>query len=172
MSGPAMRWALTQRVANPGLTQLIAALARIADKKGCSWRAQATLAEELAVSERTIRLRLAVLEKLGVIQRAHRSNGRGGRSSDLIRLRLDCQFTITKATARAVVEQVSSIGRKASSNRQISTFQPANSAGDKGREQLHQEEGTQGKLEPIYQSALRGTGARPPALSVVNGGRS
>jgi hypothetical protein len=127
------------------------------------------LAEQLSVSERAVRQRLSVLEKLGVIQRAHRSNGAGGRSSDMIRLRVDLQFTITKATAKAMFQPAKSAGSKSIPNRQISTAQPANSAGDKGSDQSRLEISTQ-EGTPDYQSAEGKS--RKPTLAVLAGGRA
>lgn len=171
MSSRAMKWAQQQIVANEGLAHLLNVLAMAADRHGCSWRSQLTLAEQLAVSERAVRQRLAALAMLGIIQRAHRSNGRGGRSSDMVRLRLDRQFTVTKAVARAALQPANSAGSKQSSNRQISSFQPADSAGDKVSEQL-KVESYQEKHPQSLQSAQRARTGEKPTLAVVNGGRA
>jgi hypothetical protein len=171
MSGNAMKWAREQHIAHAGLKYLVDVLAMDVDSRGFTWRSQLNLAEQLAVSERAVRQRLAALEKLGVIQRGHRSNGAGGRSSDVIRLRIDLQFTITKATAKALLQPAKSAGSDPNPNRQISTAQPANSAGDKGSDQLKSEIATQEPLELSPQSALR-VGGRNATLRVLNGGRA
>lgn len=92
MSSVAMKWARQQHIEHAGLAHMVSVLAAVADARGQTWRAQLTLADDMAVTERCVRRYLRALEKLGVVQRAHRSNGRGGRSSDLIRLRLDRPF--------------------------------------------------------------------------------
>lgn len=164
-----MKWARQQRIEHAGLVHMLSILATVADKRGQSWRAQLTLADEMAVTERCVRRYLRALEKLGVIQRAHRSNGRGGRSSDLIRLRLDRPFTITKDAARAVLQPEPLSGSSRSSNRTITTVQPEQRSGDKDSDQLekiiYQEEQT---LEVgNTREATAG-----PALRIVNGGRA
>src|SRR6185503_11569505 len=117
MSGAAMKWARQQRIAHAGLTHLVSTLAEVADGKGATWRSQASIAERMALTDRCIRKWLRALELLGVIQRAHRSNGRGGRTSDLIRLRLDRQFTLTRNAIRAILQPEQRAGRNEVSNR-------------------------------------------------------
>lgn len=176
MSSAAMKWARQQRVEHRGLTFLIATLAAVSDSRGQTWRMQATLADQMAVSERSVRLWLLALEKLGVIQRARRSRGRGlGRSSDLIRLRLDRQFTLTGEAVRAILQPAKpaacNLTPSDTYNRQNLHLQPANAAGDKDRDQSRVEISTQEKLDSISQSALRAPGEKPTLL-VVNGGRA
>jgi hypothetical protein len=177
MSSAAMKWARAQRVEHRGLTFLIATLAAVADSRGQTWRAQGTLAEQMAVSERSVRLWLQALEKLGVIQRARRSKGRGlGRSSDLIRLRLDRQFTLTRPTVRAILQPANPAACNgvsgASYNRQNLHLQPANPAGDKLRGSTEGRKiGSQEKLAQDSKSALGAPGGEKPTLLVVNGGR-
>jgi hypothetical protein len=167
MSSAAMKWAREQRIAHAGLTHLTGTLAAFSDEKGVTWRSQATLAERMAVTERCVRRWLRALEKLGVIQRAHRSNGRGGRTSDLIRLRLDRQFTLTREAVRAILLPEQRAGKNEVSYRNKTSFLPEQRAGEKGSDPLKVEMGTQEGLEPISQSAQWGAGLR-----VVNGGRS
>lgn len=164
-----MKWARQQRIAHAGLKYLVATLAATVDQQGLTWQAQATIADEMAVSLRCVRYWLDALEKLGVIQRAHRSNGRGGRGSDVIRLSLGRQFTVTAETAAAVLQAARGAGRKQSSKRHHAHFQPAPGADDQVRDQLRVEDSTQ-QGSPDYQSAEdRG---RKPTLLVVNGGRA
>lgn len=55
------------------------------DMNGYCYPSQALLAEDVMVSERTVRACLAYLEEVGLIERSRRSNGRS-RTSDLIRV--------------------------------------------------------------------------------------
>jgi len=164
-----MKWARQQRIEHSGLAHMVSVLAAVADARGQTWRAQLTLADDMAVTERCVRRYLRALEKLGVVQRAHRSNGRGGRSSDLIRLRLDRPFTVTKGAARAVLQPEQFSGSSRSSNRTITTVQPEQCSGDKDSDQLekivYQEEQT---LE-VGNTREATVG---PALRIVNGGRA
>jgi hypothetical protein len=63
-------------------------LANYADQDGTCWPAQATIAEETELGERTVRRALAELEADGWITREHRL-GRVGRTSDRYRLHLN-----------------------------------------------------------------------------------
>ena len=169
MSSAAMKWAREQRFEHSGLAHMVRTLAAAADKRGATWRSQSTLAEEMALTGRCVRRYLRALEKLGVLQRAHRSNGRGGRSSDLIWLRTDLPFTVTREAARAVLqpEQLSASSR--SSNRTIAPFQPEQMSGDQYSDQsrvdIYQED--QGLVGGNTREA-----APSPALRIVAGGRS
>jgi helix-turn-helix protein len=86
MSVEAMSWALKQRT---GSTAHKAVLLALADRAGFEWEcwpSQATIAAETEMSERSVRRILADLEERGFIERAHRGNAQGGRSTDLITL--------------------------------------------------------------------------------------
>ena len=168
MSSAAMKWARQQTVAHAGLRSLVTALAVAVDSNGCTWRAQATLADDMAISIRCVRYWLAALDRLGIVQRAHRSNGRGGRGSDLIKLRLDKNFTVTREAARAVLQQARGAGRKQSSKRHIAHFQQAPGADDQVRDQLKVEDTIQqGSPDPKLVEGLE----RKTTWRVVNGGR-
>jgi hypothetical protein len=171
MSSAAMKWAAQQTVQHPGLSHLLSILSAVADKRGQTWRSQLTLAQQMAVTERCVRKYLRALERLGVVQRAHRSNGRGGRTSDLIRLRLDRQFTITKEAARAILQPEQRSGKNPSSYRNNTPFQPEPRSGEKGSDQqkevIYQEEHPQDS-----QSAQRAEGGERPSLRVIGGGRA
>lgn len=166
MSSAAMKWARRQTIAHSGLRNLVTTLAVAVDKTGCTWQSQATLAADMSVSVRCVRYWLGALDTLGLVQRAHRSNGRGGRTSDLIRLRLDRDFTITREGARAVLQAARGAGRNPSSKRQKLHFQQAPGADDQGSDQLKEVLATQEDLAQVSQSALGRT------LRVVNGGRA
>lgn len=171
MSSAAMKWAARQAVQHQGLSHLVAILAAVADKRGQTWRSQLTLAQQMAVTERCVRKYLRALERLGIVQRMHRSNGRGGRSSDLIRLRLDRQFTITREAAIAILQPEPRSARNQSSNRNNTPFQPEPRSGDKDSDQQKLVITTQGDVTPSSQSAQRGAD-RKPKLAIVNGGRA
>lgn len=170
MSSVAMKWAAGQSVQHQGLSHLVSVLAAAADKRGQTWRSQLTLAQQMAVTERCVRKYLRALERLGILQRAHRSNGRGGRSSDLIRLRLDRQFTITREAAQAILQPEPRSARNHSSNRNNTPFQPERGSGDKDSDQLKVVI-TQEEQPQDYQSAQRAAD-RKPTLAVVNGRRA
>lgn len=172
MSSVAMKWAAVQAVQHPGLSHLVSVLAAVADKKGQTWRSQLTLAQQMAVTERCVRKYLRALERLGVVQRAHRSNGRGGRSSDLIRLRLDRQFTITKEAARAILQPEQRSGRKPSSNRNNTPFQPEPRSGDKVSDQLKVEIDNQGEPQGLVRGETWESVDGARRLTAIPGGRS
>jgi hypothetical protein len=179
MSSAAMKWARRQSIEHRGLVHLVATLAAAADARGQSWRAQGTLADQMAVSVRSVRLWLLALERLGVIQRIGRSRGRGlGRSSDLVRLRLDRQFTLTREAVRAILQpakaaacnanvQASDNAATETYNRQTAHLQPANAAGDKVSDQ-QKVVINQGEQPQDHQSAQRGKAG----LRVLDGGRA
>ena len=172
MSSAAMKWAQNEvRIAHPGLTHLVNTLAKAADDKGASWKSHATLAEIMGGSRHTVRKWLSALEKLGIIQRAHRSNGRGGRSSDIIRLRLDRPFTVSKDAVRAIFQAARGAGSKESSKRQKTQFQAARGANDKGSDQQKAEVANHETHPQGSQSALVAPAGEKPTLRVVNGGR-
>lgn len=169
MSSEAMKWAKSQRFAHPGVTHLVQTLAREADKNGVTWKSHATLADLMGGSPHTVRKALWVLANLGVIQRAHRSNGRGGRSSDMIRLALDAAepFNIPRREIMELFQAARGVTRNQVSNRPKNAFQPSRRADDQVSDQLKVELGTQ--EEGLEQKVVRGTG---PALRVVDGGRA
>ncbi|MDX6806336.1 helix-turn-helix domain-containing protein [Terrihabitans rhizophilus] len=100
MSSTAILWARRQRIGKPHLKSLLNALATRANNDGLTFVAQATLAEDLGLSERQIRKSLALLEALGLIVRMPRSRGRKGRMSDNIILSMHRMFDVSGADIR------------------------------------------------------------------------
>ncbi|TIO14905.1 MAG: helix-turn-helix domain-containing protein [Mesorhizobium sp.] len=98
MSSAAMKWAKNQNIKDGLLSAVVARLAQYADANGAAFPAQATLAIDCGVSERSVRRALALLDSLGVIKRTPRSKGHFGRTSDLIVLAIHRQFDIGRAT--------------------------------------------------------------------------
>lgn len=75
---------------------ILLALVEHANKVGECWPSQATLAEYTGYSEKTVWTALGRLQERGLIERSHRGNGKGGRSSDLIRLLIPLVATATE----------------------------------------------------------------------------
>lgn len=86
MSNKVYKWAAQQKVDSPMCKAILLALADYANDDGVTWRGQETIAKRLECSERTVRRHLLRLEQLGLIQRKHRYNSRGHRTSDLLTL--------------------------------------------------------------------------------------
>lgn len=92
-----MKWARSQKMPTPPLKALLNALAARADDKGKTWVSQATLAEDMGCTDRSIRRLLSTLYRLGVISRVVRSKGRFGRITDEISLPLHKSFDLPKS---------------------------------------------------------------------------
>ncbi len=88
MSVQAIWWAFQQDPESASAKLVLLALANHADDLGTCWPSQKTLAKLCSLSDRTVREMLAKLEALDLIGRAWRERGDGGRSSDLITLKL------------------------------------------------------------------------------------
>jgi hypothetical protein len=101
-----MKWARAQNFGSAPLKSVINAIAARADKQGTTWAAQATIAQDIGMTERNLRSHLKLLEALSVISRQKRSRGRHGRTSDLIILALHRQFDITASSLRAVRQRL------------------------------------------------------------------
>lgn len=178
MSSEAMKWAKLQSIESGPLSRALDVLAQLAnERQGHSlFHSQATIAARLHCSVRTARNLLADLETLKVIQRARRSRGRGlGRTTDLIRLRTDQNFTFTKDQIRTLLQAAKVAGCNRAStgsyNRQISHLQPAETAGDRSTSDQQKEVVNQEGQPQGSQSAL-GVTSDKPALRVVAGGRA
>lgn len=176
MSSAAMKWAKEQAIENGPLARALDVLAQLANEKKSNslFHSQRTIAARMRCSVRTARNLLAELETLTIIQRARRSRGRGlGRTTDMIRLRMDQNFSFTKDQIRTLLQAAKVAGCKSPSagsyKRQISHLQAAETAGHDQPLDQHQEVSNQ-EIEPQeYQSA---PGGRKPTLLVVNGGRA
>lgn len=161
MSSAAIKWARSQNFGSAPLKSVVNALAVRVDRQGATWVSQMTLAQDLGMSDRSLRTHLKTLEALGVIVRTVRSRGRHGRASDLIILTLHRRFDITAKDIRAVRQRLA----EESSNRKKSTVPTGRRLPGNSKRTTY----------PIIQggnlSGL-GTGAcsKPrPALAVVNG---
>lgn len=161
MSSAAIKWARSQNFGSAPLKSVVNAIALRVDKKGATWAAQSTLAQDIGMSDRHLRSYLKLLVALGVIYRIVRSRGRYGRASDLITLAMHRRFNLTPKDLAAVRGRLA----EESSNRKKSTLPtgtrvPGNS---------------KGTTYPLIQggniSGLgRAGGDKPrPALAVVNG---
>lgn len=122
----------------PKAKNLLRVLADRADKEGRSFARQTTLAEDLGVSERTIRDALKELEAMCWIERERRFRRDGSRTSDLITVRdLETAAKHAEAMLRLPLmvaitggQAVDKSGDQATPNRQnLPVVQPAKSAG-------------------------------------------
>jgi DNA-binding MarR family transcriptional regulator len=67
---------------------VLLAIVEHADDRGKTWVGQARLARYTGYSQRTVRASLKALETREFIHRSPRGNGKGGRSTDIVRLRI------------------------------------------------------------------------------------
>lgn len=161
MSSTAMKWARSQNIGSAPLKSVVNAIAARADKKGTTWAAQATIAQDVGMTERNLRSHLKLLEAMSIITRHKRSRGRYGRTSDLIILALHKRFDITAKGIREARARLS----EESSNRKKSTLPTGRRVPGNSKRTTY----------PLIQggrlSRLGSEGeARPrPALAVVNG---
>lgn len=81
-----MAWART--IPQPkGLARaLLFELARCADEFGCSWYRQASIAQNIGCTSRTVRTHLGTLQALGLVRRIGRVGSHGGRISSVVHL--------------------------------------------------------------------------------------
>ncbi|MBB4407075.1 hypothetical protein [Agrobacterium radiobacter] len=76
---------------------ILKVLSRCADDAGACGITREDLADRLDVAERTARRGITALETLGIVSRSRRqASERRGRAADLISLKLDHDFTLTK----------------------------------------------------------------------------
>jgi hypothetical protein len=134
MSKEALTWANSQKIADRTLSDVLWALAFLADKgKFECTKSQAEIAREVGASVRSIRYALAMLRQLEVIKCRPRSNGFSGRTTDAITLSADRHFDVSKAAVTAVrkaAQPARSAPSAKSCNRQNLPLQPAKSAGE------------------------------------------
>lgn len=175
MSSEAMKWAKQQTIESGPHARALDVLAQLAnEKKGHSlFHSQRTIAARMHCSVRTARNLLADLEALKMIQRARRSRGRGlGRTSDLIRLRIDKSFTYTRDQIRTLLQAAKAASCKSSGSenykRQILHLQAASSAGDRSTTDQPK------NIHPREQDLVEGTTreSAKPNLVVVAGGKA
>lgn len=176
MSAEAMKWARRQKLGIPSLNRLADALAALVNEKhnGCLYHSQRSIAERARYGTRTVRRLLADLETLGVIQRARRSRGQGrGRTTDLIRLRLDQDFTFTKDEATALLQAAKMASCNAvqpeSYKRPSCHLQAAKMAGDDKLCDQPKSRTVNPREHGVVVVGTTHVGAR---LAVVNGGRA
>lgn len=86
MSFQAQNWAVKIKTGTPSAKSVLLLLANYADHTGFCYPSQERLAEELELTERTVRDALGRLEEMGVIRRERRFTTEGYRTSDGIRL--------------------------------------------------------------------------------------
>jgi hypothetical protein len=134
MSKEALTWANSQKIADRTLSDVLRAVAFLADKgKFECTKSQAEIAREVGASVRSIRYALAMLRQLEVIRCRPRSNGFSGRTTDAITLSAERHFDVSKAAVVAVrkaLQPAKSAANGKSCNRQILPLQPAESAGE------------------------------------------
>ncbi len=82
----AVSWASTVDQPKGLARALLFALARSADRFGCSWNGRATLAKEVGCKPRTISTHLGTLKRLGLIRVVGRLGPHGGRISNVVQL--------------------------------------------------------------------------------------
>jgi hypothetical protein len=161
MSSAAMKWARSQNIGSAPLKSVINAIAARADKKGATWAAQATIAQDVGMTERNLRSHLKLLEALSIITRHKRSRGRYGRTSDLIILALHKRFDIA---AKGIREARARLAGE-SSNRKNSTLPTGRRVpGNSKRTTFPLIQG--GGLSRLGSEGVEGS---RPALAVVNG---
>lgn len=164
-----MKWLQCQDIAHAGTSFMIQTLCMIVDRRGATWQSQLSMARIMGVGERTVRRYLAVLESLQIIQRAYRSNGRGGRTSDLIRIRLDRNFSVSRREVRALLKAPDLAGSNSISYRPTAHVLPANLARDQVSDPLSK------RFKPReleLASGTRDAGAQRAVLRVLGGGRA
>lgn len=161
MSSSAIKWARSQNFGSAALKSVVNIIASRADQKGATWAAQATLAQDIGMSDRNLRTHLRTLEALGVIHRVARSKGRFGRASDLITIALHRRFDVTAKELRATRERLVI----ESSNRKKSTVPTGR------RVPGNSKRTTYGIIQGGNLSRLSSDNAngKLPALAVVNG---
>jgi|GEM_PF-1485159 len=84
MNFEASRWAHTVPVLRPIHKAVLLVLARHADRHGCSWCSQKTLAAESGCCDRSVRSVLKGFEERGLIRRIGRMGAHGGQLTDVV----------------------------------------------------------------------------------------
>jgi hypothetical protein len=109
-------WARNLRLNNPHAKLTLAMLSLYVDGDGYCFVSIPTLADDTELSQQTVRSRLAWLEEIGAIARLPQwideygrrtGDGKGKRTSDLIRLMIDVEPEVIEAGARGELEAVS-----------------------------------------------------------------
>ena len=175
MSSIAMKWAKDQVIGSGPHARALDVLAQLANEaKGHSlFHSQRVIAARMRCSLRTARSLLADLETLKIIQRARRSRGRGrGRTTDLIRLRIDQNFTFTREQIRTLLQAAKPAACKSaptvSYKRQLSQLQAAETAGHDQPLDQQKKGSIQKELGVVVGNTREAVAA--PTLRVVNGG--
>src|SRR5690242_15858918 len=96
MSKAAKDWAVRQRIADGAMKSVLLELGYRHMPGKDLFPSQQTLADATGYTTRTVRAALRLLQHFGVICRKRRSNGAGGRSSDVFALQVDREFIVTK----------------------------------------------------------------------------
>ena len=82
----ATRWAHMVPILRPIQKAILLVLARHADKYGCSWCSQKTLAAEAGCCDRSVRSVLQIFEQRNLIRRIGRMGSNGGQLTDVVAL--------------------------------------------------------------------------------------
>lgn len=77
-----LHWSQAQRTGDPALKLLIIALASYADEQWSCWPSQQTLAHDSEQSLSTVKRQLKLLERLGLLRRERRFQGKANRLTD------------------------------------------------------------------------------------------
>ncbi|GEP00555.1 hypothetical protein GCM10007887_05110 [Methylobacterium haplocladii] len=88
MSYKAQIWAQHIKAGSSSVKAVLNAVAFFADDDGQTWRSQGEIARHTELTDRTVRAALATLEERGLLVREERSRKDGGRSTDILTLRL------------------------------------------------------------------------------------
>lgn len=148
MSIVALRWARAQTTGSGAAKAVLLILADYAGEDGVCWPSQATIAKETELSLRTVNGAMGQLERLRLISRVRRGNGRGGRSSDMIRLIVRTAVT-SKAPALCAA-----LAHRPEGNRQIGSHLHAPAA--------HEPPRTPNKNDMLGQASAKAKGADDP----------
>lgn len=105
MSSQAVAWAITMKCETAATKAVLLSLANFANEYGECWQGQKTVAEGASLKPRQLRTLLKALEASGLIERTRRGNEKGGRDTDMIRLRMVEIPAIITAKRRPKPEQ-------------------------------------------------------------------
>lgn len=102
MSKLAKEWAHRQHIADGAMKPVLVELAYLHMNGRDLFPSQAYLAQATGNSERTVRDALRLLEIFGLVARKARSKGKLGRTTDIVTLSLDKEFSVSKSAIAAV----------------------------------------------------------------------
>ena len=138
MSVEALVWAWQQDLPL-GPKATLVALADFADGDNVCWPGQVKLAFKIGAKERALRGYIRTLEELGLITISERRRVDGSRTSNLDQLGMPETTSTVRGSTGRTSQPAESAGSAAGINRQISSHQPAESAGHELPEELPEE---------------------------------